>query len=350
MGSLSIGVARAQDDANSADTAAARSLAVDGLKLADAGRCADAIDKLTRAEKLHHAPIVLARLGECQVAQGRIVEGTENLRKVLREALPANPSGALTRARDRAETVLDGAKSKIAKLVISVAGHQGGSLSVTVDGQPVPAALMDAERPTDPGEHLVEASAPGFLKAIARVSLGPGEKEAVNLRLEQDPNFVAPSTATAAAPDSSPSAVRSAPGPEPSASTSASGSMATPAPVPNRTGAYVSWAVGGAALVAGAAFGFVAMKGKSDLTSNCAGNVCPASQRDKLDSATQSGTISTILFAAGGAGIALGTILYLAAGSGSSMGAEPRPSTRAQPGFKPRAWVGPAQVGFGADF
>jgi len=41
------------DDA--AETAAARSLAVEGLKLADSGKCADAIEKLSRAEKLHHA-------------------------------------------------------------------------------------------------------------------------------------------------------------------------------------------------------------------------------------------------------------------------------------------------------
>ena len=110
----------AEDDA--AETAAARTLAVDGLKLADSGRCAEAIEKLSRAEKLHHAPIVLGRLGECQVAQGKVVDGTENLRKVLREPLPNNPSSALTKARERAQIALDSAKPKIAVLTISIKG------------------------------------------------------------------------------------------------------------------------------------------------------------------------------------------------------------------------------------
>src|SRR5882757_7658623 len=147
----------AEDDA--AETAAARSLAVDGLKLADAGKCADAIDKLSRAEKLHHAPIVLGRLGECQITQGKMVDGTENLRKVLREALPPNPSAALVKARERAQSALDAAKPKIAFLTIAVKGVASSAATITVDGQAVSSALLDTERPSDPGEHVIEAAA-----------------------------------------------------------------------------------------------------------------------------------------------------------------------------------------------
>ena len=68
----------------------ARGLAVEGLKLADAGKCPEAIEKLMRAEKLHHSAIVQGRLGECQIAVGKLVDGTENLRKVMREPVPAS--------------------------------------------------------------------------------------------------------------------------------------------------------------------------------------------------------------------------------------------------------------------
>jgi len=58
VGSLALSLygapAVAQNEASSADTAAARELAIEGLKLADAGHCAQAIDKLFRAEKLRH--------------------------------------------------------------------------------------------------------------------------------------------------------------------------------------------------------------------------------------------------------------------------------------------------------
>ena len=62
--SAAVRPATAQEEPSSADTAAARGLAVDGLKLAEAGKCNEAIDKLARAEKLHHSAIVQGRLGD----------------------------------------------------------------------------------------------------------------------------------------------------------------------------------------------------------------------------------------------------------------------------------------------
>src|ERR1700742_765865 len=109
-----------QSDSNAADTAAARTLAVEGVKLAQAGKCDEAVDKLERAEKLHHAPLVLASLGECKVSQGKLVEGTEMLRRVIREPLPDHPSPLLTKALEHAQTTLDAAAPKIGRLIISV--------------------------------------------------------------------------------------------------------------------------------------------------------------------------------------------------------------------------------------
>ena len=99
--------AQAEED-SAAETAAARTLAVDGLKLAQAGKCDEAIPKLDRAEKLHHSAIVLSRLGECEVSQAQAGrEGTEMLRKVvLGEALPPSPSPALSKAYEHAQTTL----------------------------------------------------------------------------------------------------------------------------------------------------------------------------------------------------------------------------------------------------
>src|SRR4029079_2915369 len=99
------------------------------------------------------------------------------------EPLPNNPSLALTKARERAQTVLDSAKPKIAVLTISVKGpRDNAAASVTVDGQPVSTILLDGDRPTDPGEHTVEATAPGFLKAAQRVAVGPGARQSASLK------------------------------------------------------------------------------------------------------------------------------------------------------------------------
>jgi hypothetical protein len=330
----------AQDDA--AETAAARALAVDGLKLADAGKCADAIEKLQRAEKLHHAPIVLGRLGECQIQQGRIVDGTENLRKVLREPLPANPSAALVKARERAQTALDGAKPKIAFLMITVKGPPNNSATtVTVDGQPVSSALLDTERPSDPGEHVVEASAQGYLKATSKVNLGAGQKEAVTLKLEPDPNYVPPSTAeTGGSGGKTGGSGESSSG---SGSPSVGGSILVLGP-PNRSGAYIAWAFGGAALGVGAGFGAVAIKGKNDLEGKCPQNQCSPAYDGQLNSAKTAGTISTVAFGVGAAAVVLGTVLYFTATPTSSV-----ERSRAQK-RGPRAWVGVGNVGFATEF
>ena len=47
------------DDAAAGDVAAARELGIAGVKLADAGNCAEAIDKLARSEKMYHAHSIL---------------------------------------------------------------------------------------------------------------------------------------------------------------------------------------------------------------------------------------------------------------------------------------------------
>src|SRR5690349_18644160 len=107
-------------DASAENVAAARALGIQGVQLADAGKCDQAIEKLSRAESLYHAPTILGRLGECQVNVGQLVLGTENLNRVVREPLAANAPQAFRTAQDRAKKVLDAALPKIAYLTVTV--------------------------------------------------------------------------------------------------------------------------------------------------------------------------------------------------------------------------------------
>ncbi|HET7540304.1 MAG TPA: hypothetical protein VFK05_10555 [Polyangiaceae bacterium] len=340
-----LGVANAEED-SATEIAAARTLAVDGLKLAQAGKCDEAIPKLERSEKLHHSAIVLSRLGECQVSEGKLVEGTEMLRKVLREPLPANPSPAQTKAYERAQTVLDAAKPKIAGLTVSVSAPPGAELRLTIDGLVVANTLVDSELPADPGDHVVEASAPGYLKASARVTLGQADKKTIALKLEVDPNAPAPTPV--------------APGPEVAAAAAAQAApKVAPAPVapppappkpPNHTAAYVSWGLGLAGVGVGTAFGLMAMNEKHDLEGTCTGNNCPPSNAGAIDSAKQKGNISTAAFAAGGLGLVLGTVFYFTLGKDSSEPAASKPARGFAGLQRGRAMVGPGSVQFAADF
>src|SRR5450432_4111719 len=171
--------------------AAARTLGIQGVQLADAGKCPEAIEKLQRAESLHHAPTILDRLGECQVAVGELVEGTENLNSVVREPLAANAPKVYHDAQDRAQKVLATAMPKIAHLTISVVPPEAKP-TVTVNGKPIPAALIGAERPTNPGTVEVSATADGYKAAGTSVTLAEGGHQEITLTLEKDPNAVVP--------------------------------------------------------------------------------------------------------------------------------------------------------------
>ncbi len=335
------------EDASAAETATARSLAVEGLKLAQANNCAEAWPKLERAEKLYHSAVVASRLGECYVNVGRLVEGTEVLRKVLREPQAADATAALTKALDRAQRVLDAAKPRIAGLTVKVAAVS--EMRVKIDGNVVPSALVDTEVPTDPGEHSIEVTAPGFLKLATRIGVAEGEKKSVTLTLSRDPNAtVAPAPAAAAATNGAVAAPSANAG-EPARSTVADQS-ATPPHGPNRTPAYVSLGIGAVGVATGGVLGILTLKRYKSIHGHCPNDVCTSDQQSDLDSAKRLGNVSTIAFGVGGAGLVLGTVLIFTAGPSNVDHAD----KAAKPQFaglsSPRVALGPTQIELGADF
>ena len=216
---------------------------------------------------------------------------------MLREPLPAKPSPALRRAYERAQQFSitksrDRRADDRARARREADGDQ-------VDGQPVPTALLDAERPTDPGEHVIEASGPDM--RCARHRSARARREA---------------TGRTRARARSPQRSRPAPASESGAITRCRSRSrrfhlrkrgarrrlrraAPAAATPNHTAAYVTWGAGAVALAIGAGFGIAALTRTDTLRAQCDGNACPASARGKLDTAKQYGTISTIGFGTG---------------------------------------------------
>lgn len=277
---------RAEDAAE--NVAAARTLGIDGVQLADAGKCPEAIEKLERAEALHHAPTILGRLGECQVKVGQVVAGTENLNAVVREPLATNAPQVFRDAQERARKALAESAPKIAHLVIRVTPADVKA-SVTVAGRPVPPALIGAERPTDPGTHVVTATAEGYQPTSATVTLAEGGHQDITLLLEKTPHVIGQLPPPSATPASGNTAALP---PEPAAKRS-------------NTPAYVALGVGAAGVVVGSVTGLLAFGKASD----CPDKVCPT--QSDLDSAKSMAMVSNIGFGVGIAGLAVGTILLL---------------------------------------
>jgi hypothetical protein len=319
--------ARAQDQ-QAENVAAARSLGIQGAQLADAGKCPEAIEKLSRAEALYHAPTILGRLGECQVTVGQIVLGTENLNRVVREQLPANAPKAFKSAQERAAKVLETALPRIAYLTVIVEPHEAKA-SVSVGGTVVPSALIGAERPTDPGKHEVVATAPGYLEAKTDIELAEGARQAVTLELTLDPNAVTPPPVAATPVAQNPSQ------PPPPADEAEGGGT--------KTIGYVLLGVGGVGLATGAITGMMALGKKNDL--DCPDKKCTGAEADKLDSANTLALVSTIGVGVGLAAATVGVVLIATSG-----GKKDAPPTANVGGMTLRPYIGAKSAGVAGTF
>lgn len=337
--------AMAADDADAAETAAARALAVEGVKLAQTEHCEQALEKLEPAEKLKHSPVVLRHVGECQVKVGRWVEGSESLRKLLREQMPADASPAVAEAYQSAATTLHDIKPRIPNMKIVLNAPADADFTLKVDGKEVADSVVGIALPTDPGEHEIEATAPGFLKVTSSIKLVPSASAFVTLDLKRDPN--------------APKLVKASAG---GAATGAEPAHSSPAPIPpakhvdqgSNTGkvlGYTSYALAAASLGVGIAFGQSAMNDEKALRATCPNRVCTESQKDALDSAQTKGTISTIAFVTAGAGVTLGTILLLSSsGSNSENAAASTRHTARHSGVRAQAKLGLGSVSVVGDF
>jgi hypothetical protein len=314
------------------DIAAARVLGTEGTRLADAGDCNGAIPKLASAEKLFHAPTTLDRLGECEVSVGKLVAGTEDLNRVVREQLAPNPPPAFLVAKKRAQQVLAAAVPRIGNLKIHVDGAPPDKLSIVVDGAAVSAALLDGDRPTDPGPHQVSVSAVGYRPASSDVNVREGGESSVSLKLEVDPTAVAVAP-TPVTPGEATGTVSTGPAPRPAPESGGSG----------RILGYGALGLGGVGLVVGTVFGVVALGKKSTLDSACPNKVClPRSQSD-INSLGTDATISTIGFGVGIVGVAVGTILLIVSHKSETAAIDPP-----KPHISP--WLGMGTAGVGGTF
>lgn len=295
------------------DTANARALGIEGVLLANAGRCAEAVEKLERAEALHHAPTTATRLGECEIDLGKLLRGTERLQRVVREPLAPGAHGAFALAVARAHKVLDATLPRLAKLRIAVLAPPGTKLSITVDGEAISDAVLDTDRPIDPGSHTIRVGAEGFLSGAVTESLDEGQSKSVAVELHADPNARA-IAARRATIDAVPVANDFPP-------TAESSRSKVPAVLLMGTGAL--------ALGVGIAGAVIVDQKTRALSTGCDANkVCPSSMQADLSAAKTWATVSTVGFIGGGALMATGLVLLLVSPASSS---EPAAGARVRP-------------------
>lgn len=297
--SLESGTARAQDS-----DALAEALYRSALELMEQGKEAEACPKLKQSQEIDPAVGTLLYLGLCYERLGKTASAWAAYRAASEASRKANQPERQKIALERAE--------KLEPVLSSLTIHlpEAASLpnvEVVLDGVPVGTAAVGQPMPVDPGEHVVEVTAPGYLPLSERVNVAEqGASSTVTLGPLQR------------LPGSS-----SGPQPPPAADPGVSADTGMPADVTTSGGgAQRTWGlvVGGVGLVGlgvGTYFGVRTQNKEDEARSNCTNypTGCNATGLEANDAASSAANYATGAFIVGGVGLVTGLVLYLTAPS-----------------------------------
>jgi hypothetical protein len=155
--------------ADARDPAAADLLFSAGREAFEAGDYAAACSKFEESHRLDPAPGTLMNLGACNEKLGRLAVAWEHWREALRLLGKDDERYARLEARLRALEV------RVPKLEVSMAAEAPANTQITRDGVPLRGPSLGVALPVNPGEHIIEATAPGHAKRRYKLELEEGK-------------------------------------------------------------------------------------------------------------------------------------------------------------------------------
>jgi hypothetical protein len=174
---LLLAVSLGSPDVARADSrAAAESLFLDGRRLMEADRYAEACQRFEDSQRLDPAVGTALNLARCYALVGR----TASAWTLYREAA-ALASAANQREREQAAlTAAAALEPNLARLILKHDQAQPG-LSIELDGSPAPESLFVVATPVDPMEHQVVVSRNGKVLWQTAVAATPGQVVEVSI-------------------------------------------------------------------------------------------------------------------------------------------------------------------------
>lgn len=308
------GVARADEPD---DKSAAIALFDQAQALMEKGDYAAACPKLVQSQHMAPALGTLLNLARCREGEGKIASAWAGYREV---AVFAEKAGQAKRAKT-AQDLAAALEPKLSRLRIEVGATPPG-FTVRRDGEPVETALLGTAVAVDPGEHVIEASAPGLVGWSVKVTVGKeADLQVVSVPpLQPEPVAAAP-TVTATAAPAIPAGPRVAP-------TSVTTAVLPPPPPPDggrRTG-FIVGGIGLGLLAVGGVFGAVAAADVGRIQRDpalCPEKACSDEGEAQLRTAVAEAWVSTIGIGLGVAMAGVGAILVLRAPAPAAPAARP---------------------------
>lgn len=301
--------------------AAARKLGTEGVAAFQAGNYQHAVDKLERSFKVLRVPSLGLWSARALAKNGKLLEASERYREVARLDAAQGDAQVQKQSQLDAAKELEEILARIPNLQVEVSGVPHEDVRLTIDGQPVPSALIAVAQPSNPGLHVVEAQY-GQQTLRREVVLKEGS---VTTKVTLPFSAGVPPAAKASGAAAQEAAQ------EPQVTPAANGSAVS-------AGTWVGIATAGVGVLVGGGAAFLASRKKADIASSCTGNVCDPGQRSAVESYNRLLTISTVGFVAAGLGLA---------GAGIFLLTSPRAP---RSGVHAAAWVGPQSAGVSGEF
>jgi len=286
----------------------------EGKQLMAQGKVAEACPKFLASYTLEARIGTLMNLANCYEQNGQNASAWAKYTEAISIATKQGEKDRADFAREHAAAL----EPKLSKVTI-VANAPPPGLEVKKDGVAINSATYGLALPMDPGDHKIEATAPGKKAWATTINVGKiGDKKSVTIpALEDDskptPAVVAPPVAT---PPTAPTETKVDPLPK---------TEAPPADSPHeskgisrKTVGIIVAGVGVASVGVGSIFGISALGKKSDSDAHCVGNNCDAIGTQLREDGRSAGTLSTVFVGVGLAAVAGGVVLWATAPSSSS--------------------------------
>jgi hypothetical protein len=290
----------------------------EALALMKAGSFAAACPKLVESQRFDPAVGTLLYLGECYDRNGQTALAWATFMAAAESARRDNQPDREKTALDRANDLI----ARVSKLTIQVPPEaRVAGLQVKLDGAVVSESNWGVATALDPGDHSIEATAPGRIPWSSKVTMSPRRTQNV---LEVP--VLAPETPGASAPP--PMSVQTPVPPKPTRTDwtllpqrAPETDSGTHDGSTQRLVGIAAGGVGVAGFAVGAIFGFVAKSKESDSLNHCLANdntSCTHEGVVMINDAKRDATIANVGFVIGGLGLATGAVLYLTAPKSSS--------------------------------
>jgi hypothetical protein len=322
--------AHAQTQPSAADREMARTMMDQAYALKRKGDLKEALKRFKAADDIMHVPTTALPLAQVQADLGLLVEARDTLAASLRRT-PETPNDPqpFKVARAEGEKLDASLAPRVPALTIALKDLPAGDTpTLDVDGNAVPADAVGLPRPVDPGHHVVKVKSK-HSQGEAEVDIKEAEQKTVEVALT----------------------IVAEPEPEPQPQAGPQQQTEQPAePVKSHSPTVLTWigiGLAGAGVATGTVTGIMSLNEKSTLQSQCTNNICGPNQHSDYQAANTYALVSTIGFAAAGAGAALAVITLVVGHQEAAAppASAPPESPPPESGLVVHPWIGPGSAG-----